>query len=442
MSIAPGLALSFPLPRIVAILPAYNEADVIESVIRHYLDDGVEVYLIDNCSTDGTAEIASRWLGNGVIRVERFPDDIGGSERARREYMWGEILRRNEQLATELGADWYIRADADEFRVGPWPGLSHAQAIALVDALGYTAVQSQVLEFRPTDSSFADGGDPRDSIRHYEPAEFANTLWVKAWKQPAAGVPVQIARTGGHAAEFPGRRVCPVHFISLHFPIRTPEHARRKIYNERLNRYPAEEREMGWHNHWDELAASATDFLWNPETLIRYDQQAVQARVLAEGSVDMMLATRLHGLDLTAPPDFNQRFAAWFGHVCGAPGPLTVEGMELAHGAMKQSVLNALGGRPEVASEPLVTRAALTLLEASIAHLRGRGEFHEATNLCNARDAMLPLAAEQFAAERTAQPGAAAAAVPAAARTEHARNAPCPCGSGLKYKKCHALKAA
>jgi uncharacterized protein YecA (UPF0149 family) len=105
-------------------------------------------------------------------------------------------------------------------------------------------------------------------------------------------------------------------------------------------------------------------------------------------------------------------------------------------------VLNALGGHPEVASEPLVTRAALTLLEASIAHLRGRGEFHEATNLCNARDAMLPLAAEQFAAELTARPVAAPAALPAMHRAEHARNAPCPCGSGVKYKKCHALEAA
>jgi hypothetical protein len=36
------------------------------------------------------------------------------------------------------------------------------------------------------------------------------------------------------------------------------------------------------------LAASAADFC-GIRTLIRYDQQAVQARVLAEGSVDMML---------------------------------------------------------------------------------------------------------------------------------------------------------
>jgi hypothetical protein len=200
---------------------------------------------------------------------------------------------------------------------------------------------------------------------------------------------------------------------------------------------------MGWHNHWDELAASATDFLWDPAQLVRYDQQAVQARVLAEGSVDMMLATRLHGLDLTAAPDFNPRFAAWFGRACGAPGPLTIEGMELAHSAMKQLVLDALSDRPHVAPEPLVTRAALTLLEASIAHLRGRGEFHEATNLCLARDAMLPLAAEQFAAEQaSAAPVQALVQRAAPVAAEPARNAPCWCGSGQKYKKCHAAQAA
>ena len=440
MTLAPGIMYGFRRPRIVAILPAYNEADVIGSVIQHYLDDGVEVYLIDNCSTDGTAEIARQWLGNGVIRIERFPDDVGGTERARSEYMWGEILRRNEALASELGADWYIRADADEFRVGPWPGMSHAEAIALVDALGYTAVQSEVLEFRPTDDSFPAGGDPRRHIHHYEPAEFANTLWVKAWKQPAAGAPVQIARTGGHAAEFEGRRLCPVHFISLHYPIRTPAHAKRKIFKERLERYPEEEREMGWHNHWDELAASGTDFLWDAEQLIRYDVNEVRARVLSQGSLDMMLATRLHGLDLTAPPEFNERFAAWFGHACNAGGPLTVDGMEAAHAAMRAMAAAAYRGAPVVPDDPLVTRAALTLLEASIAHARGQGSFHNATYLRQSRDTLLPLAAEQDRAVDAGAPAAAAGHTPAAPETP--RNAPCPCGSGVKFKRCHGLPAA
>jgi len=439
VTFAPGIMYAFRRPRIVAILPAYNEEDVIASVIRHYLEDGVEVYVIDNCSTDATAEIARQWIGSGVIGVERFPDDVGGSERAKKEYMWGEILRRNEALAATLGADWYIRADADEFRVGPWPDMSHAEAIALVDALGYTAVQSEVLEFRPTDDSFPSGGDPREFIHHYEPAEFANTLWIKAWKQPAAGVPVQIARTGGHAAEFDGRRLCPVHFISLHYPIRTPEHAKRKIFKERLERYPKEEREMGWHNHWDDLAASATDFLWDPADLIRYDLTEVRNRVLAQGAVDMMLATRLHGLDLAAPPDFNERFAAWFGHACNATGPLTVDGMEAAHNAMRMMAAAAYKGTPAVTPDPVLTHAALTLLEASIAHARGTGSFHGATYLRESRDTLLPLAIRQHDQEARAASGAADASP---VMPDVPRNAPCPCGSGLKFKRCHGMRAA
>ena len=67
---------------------------------------------------------------------------------------------------------------------------------------------------------------------------------------------------------------------------------------------------MGWHNHWDELAASATEFLWDPADLIRYDVADVRNRVLSQGALDMILATRLHGLDLAAPPDFNERFGS------------------------------------------------------------------------------------------------------------------------------------
>jgi hypothetical protein len=227
-----------------------------------------------------------------------------------------------------------------------------------------------------------------------------------------------------------------VHFISLHFPIRTPEHAKRKIFKERLERYPAEEREMGWHNHWDDLAATATDFLWHPDDLIRYDEAGVRNRVLSQGAVDMMLATRLHGLDLAAPPDFNERFAAWFGHVCNAGGPLTVDGMEMAHTAMKRMAASAYRGDPVVMDDPLLTRAALILMEASIAHARGHGSFHNATYLSECRDAVLPQAIGQHEA-------AGLRAAPLAADVpETSRNALCPCGSGVKYKRCHGTRAA
>jgi hypothetical protein len=441
---AAGLRAGFPQPRIVAILPAFNEADVIGSVIRHYLEDGVEVYLIDNCSTDATVEVASQYLGQGLIHIERFPDDVGGSARAKKQYMWGEILRRNELLTAELGADWYIRADADEFRDSPWPGLSHAQAIALVDALGYNAVQSRVLEFRPTDDAFPAGGDPREHLLHYEPCEFSNTLWIKAWKQPAFGQ-VHIARSGGHQAEFDDRRICPVHFISRHYPIRTSEHARRKIYKERLERYPEEERKAGWHTHWDDLALSGHSFLWDPAELIRWDLASAQADVLAECSTDMMLAGMLHGFDTASRPMNGYTLDVRFSNAIGGSGPITEAGMEAVVDAGKRVLATVLHKAPlQLPDEPVFARACLALLDMWVADAHTEGRFYDASGLETARSVLIDHIAETGVLERPQTVGVGGA--PAPARSEEpqavARNAPCPCGSGRKFKKCHGVGAA
>jgi hypothetical protein len=444
---AAGLREGFPRPRIVAILPAFNEADVIDSVIRHYAEDGVDVYLIDNCSTDGTAEVASELLGKGLLHIERFPDDVGGTARAKKEYMWAEILRRNEQLAAELGADWYIRADADEFRESPWPGLSHAEAIALVDALGYNAVQSKVLEFRPTDDGFAPGDDPRRHIVHYEPCEFSNMLWIKAWRQPRDNR-VAIARSGGHQAEFAGRRVCPIHFISRHYPIRTSEHAKRKIFKERLDRYPKEEREMGWHTHWDELAQSGHDFLWNPDDLIRWDLGAAQADVLAESSTDILLTGMLHGVEAAVRPVTAFGLDHRFAHAIGGEGAMTEEGMRAVVEAARRVLAGIQRKTPlPLPEDPTFARACLTLLDMWIADRRTEGKFYDAAGLAEARALLLEhvrarhiLSREPLAPEPvTAEPAGRPHPVPGC---DVSRNAPCPCGSGRKFKKCHGLAAA
>ena len=46
--------------RIVAILAAYNEEKILARVIRWLADQGVETYLIDNESTDGTLAVLCR----------------------------------------------------------------------------------------------------------------------------------------------------------------------------------------------------------------------------------------------------------------------------------------------------------------------------------------------------------------------------------------------
>ena len=151
--------------RVVALLSAYNEEDIIGPVLAHLVENGIEVYFLDNHSTDGTVQEAERWLGRGVIRIESFPSEAApGVEGA---FDWAAILRRKEELANELPADWFIHHDADEIRESPWPGVSMRDAIRWVDRLGYNCVDFRVVNFPPIDNGIGRGDDPRKYFRYW-----------------------------------------------------------------------------------------------------------------------------------------------------------------------------------------------------------------------------------------------------------------------------------
>jgi hypothetical protein len=58
---------------VIAIIAAFNEVDIISPMIGHFVENGIEVYLIDNHSTDDTVAQARRWLGCGLLNIESFP---------------------------------------------------------------------------------------------------------------------------------------------------------------------------------------------------------------------------------------------------------------------------------------------------------------------------------------------------------------------------------
>lgn len=281
---APAQAVQTAKPlRIVALLAAYNEGDVIYHVIGDLVKSGVEVYFIDNNSTDNTVAEAGRWLGKGLIHIERFPQDSGFPAVDGQEYVWRDILQRKEQLAASLGADWYLHTDADEFRESPWPGLNLAEAIQRVDQLGYSAINFELLNFRPTDNSFVPGSDVREHLLYCEGAKPFDAVQLKAWKNP--GKPVDLASTGGHCVRFAGRRIFPTRFLLRHYPIRSEAHGRQKVFRDRQNRFNAAERKLGWHVQYDEFLAGKSEFLHDPASLIRYDGQAVRQQLLADAAV-------------------------------------------------------------------------------------------------------------------------------------------------------------
>lgn len=253
---------------VVAIIAARNEADVLDQVIDDLIRQHVDVYLIDDGSTDDSAQVGEARLGRGVIGVERRPPS--------KVFEWTSLLRRKEELSATLDGHWFLHHDADEFRESPWAHLDLRAAIHQVDALGYNAIDFRVLNFRPTTAEPA-SGDIRVAMPYWEEAGQVDRLQVKCWKKTDAAV--DLATSGGHDVAFAGRTVFPTRFLVRHYPIRSGEHGHRKIGAERQARYDPSELAKGWHVHYDKLPHEFR-FVWDPAQLQLFDSARVRRELL------------------------------------------------------------------------------------------------------------------------------------------------------------------
>ncbi len=220
--------------RIIALLASYNEARFIGSCLEHLFAQGLEAYLIDNSSTDRTVEIASRYLGRGLVGIENVP--------RRGVYSWRPILERKEELAASLDADWFMHCDPDEVRLPGAPGLTLAAALEAADAQGYNAVNFIEFTFIPTrESPDHDHPDFARTMRWYYPFLPAFPHRLSAWKrQPQR---VELAWSGGHRVRFPGLSMFPKSFPMRHYLFLSVPHAIEKYVEMRFD-----ERELkaGW----------------------------------------------------------------------------------------------------------------------------------------------------------------------------------------------------
>ena len=270
--------------RVVAIVTAFNEEDVIGPALSKLVGDGVGVYVVDNWSNDRTAEIACGFEGRGLVGYERFP--AAAPERSQ----WLAILRRVEQLAVELRPSWVIHHDSDERRSGPWPELGLRDSLWIVDQAGFSAIDHTVINFRPTDDSHVPGEDFEARLRSFELGRTGDLLMqVKGWKSVRK---VDLAATGGHRAIFPGARVFPYKFLLKHYPIRSQAHGERKVTRDRLERWDPSERARGWHSHYDDLGEKPS-FLRDPADLHEFREPETRARFMTEF---------LSGAGLATPP--------------------------------------------------------------------------------------------------------------------------------------------
>ena len=248
---------------VLAVVTAYNEADVMEQLLERLTTGGIRVHVIDNWSDDATPDILERFAAKGSVAWERFP-----STGTTGHFELERLLSRVEEVANDSGAHWVIHHDADEIRESPWPGVPLIDALWAVEQWGYNCIDHTVFNFRPVDNSWSPGDDLAASFPWCEfgdtPADF---LQIKGWKPQATRL--SMASNAGHEVKFEGRKVFPYKFLLRHYSIRSQEHGERKILRERQPRWSPQEREKGWHVHYDHYNEE-TSFIWDAKGLLRW----------------------------------------------------------------------------------------------------------------------------------------------------------------------------
>lgn len=199
----------------------------------------MDVYLIDNESTDETIELARAAAGPRLLGVETVPRDG--------VFDWRALLERKEAVARTIDADWVMHVDADELHLPPDGTPTLADAFAEAEAAGCNAADFAEFTFVPV-AEDPDHDHPRyrETMRwyyHFGPTAPYN---IRAWRRhPEA----QIAWSGGHYVRFPGLRLDPRRFRKKHYLFLSVEHAVEKYVDRRYERRAVERGWHGWRAH-------------------------------------------------------------------------------------------------------------------------------------------------------------------------------------------------
>ncbi|MGA2186733.1 MAG: glycosyltransferase family 2 protein [Bryobacteraceae bacterium] len=217
----------------VAIVCVRNEAPHIKRCLRYFIREGLDVILIDNDSTDGSADIARPFLGQGLISIERLPFE--GS------FSLVQQLAFKKTIAEGVTHDWIVHADADEWLQAP-PGYARLiDGIQDVESQGFNCVNFLEFDFIPLPGEDFEVEDYPSVMRHYYHLVPFYPFLMRAWKRSAELDNVERA---GHFLTGPDIRLFPRDFILRHYIVLSEAHARRKYLG---RRFAAEEIARLWH---------------------------------------------------------------------------------------------------------------------------------------------------------------------------------------------------
>lgn len=241
--------------RIVGVAMVRNEADIVESFVRHNLTQVDALTVIDHGSVDGTGEILAALVAEGLpLTVER---DTSLAQRQ------PEVLTRAARAAFAADADIVVPLDADEFlRVSTRPAFERLMGGLPDDADGLLAWQTYVPDLA---SPAAPTGAPRAIAGRrlaIERQGLGKVALGRGFRDAAAAV----LGPGSHAVLRSGAnqdpRVQPIHLARIpagiaalaHVPVRSGAQILAKTNVGWLAHRAARRANPDLAFHWRELA--------------------------------------------------------------------------------------------------------------------------------------------------------------------------------------------
>lgn len=223
----------------LALMTTHNEEDVIEQSIAALFDQGLDVFVVDDNSTDGAIEKLEA-IARSTSRLTLDKTTRKDAKFYDRKILFSALLDQADRAAT-YGYEWMMYVDPDEIRCSPWPGITLSSAFAHAERLGYSAVDFTVADFRYAKGQHMTSAPYESQMPRFEfGLRHGHFIQIKAWRH-FSGLPVALYPSAGHDAHFASRRVFPLKFLLKHYPLRGPEHARKKIYQDRFPRYDPKE---------------------------------------------------------------------------------------------------------------------------------------------------------------------------------------------------------
>jgi glycosyltransferase involved in cell wall biosynthesis len=224
-----------PIMKVLAVLCIRNEAVHLRRCLGDLIASGVDVFLIDNGSTDASRRIASEFLGRGLVGIE----DLAWTG----EYSLPAILRAKQRVIAACDYDWIIHTDADEWLCSPVDGQPLFEGIAEADSAGYNCINFHEIVFVPLPGENFVGEDYAARMSTYYFFQPRYPRLQRAWARRADAY---YGDSGGHRLRGAGVKQYPKDFFLRHYIILSEPHARAKY----LGRpYSSEGLSRGWHKN-------------------------------------------------------------------------------------------------------------------------------------------------------------------------------------------------